>query len=219
MVAWALESLAGITYHRIYFIALAQHEEEYGVVDLLHRLAGSRAEVMLLDEVTEGQLCTVLAAREAIDQDQDVLIVSADTLVLSDLGRDISGRARDCRGIISVANVPGDRWSFARTDEKAGRVVEVAEKVRISDHASTGMYYFASGHELVATADQMIRSKEKTLGEYYVMPIYQRYLQRGWRVDIAAATQFWDMGTQDGLRLFEKRLAAAPRRRHLGSQG
>jgi dTDP-glucose pyrophosphorylase len=208
MVGWALESLAGIAYRKIYFIALAEHEREYGIVETLRGVAGPEAEVLLLDDVTEGQLCTVLAARDALDEDEGVLVASADTLVVSEFGRDISDRAVDCRGIISVADMPGDRWSFARTDSRTGRVVEVAEKVRISDHASTGMYYFASGRELVSTAEDLIRAQEKTRGEYYVIPVYQRYVRRGWPVDISIASEFWDMGTPEGLKIFENRFAS-----------
>jgi UDP-N-acetylglucosamine diphosphorylase / glucose-1-phosphate thymidylyltransferase / UDP-N-acetylgalactosamine diphosphorylase / glucosamine-1-phosphate N-acetyltransferase / galactosamine-1-phosphate N-acetyltransferase len=84
-----------------------------------------------------------------------------------------------------------------------GRVLEVAEKVRISDHASTGLYYFASGRELLTVADEMIAKQEMTNGEYYVIPVYQKYIQRGWRVQIAIASEMHDMGTPEALAAFE----------------
>ena len=46
-------------------------------------------------------------------------------------------------GWIPCFPAPGDGWSFARLDD-AGRVVELREKVRISDHATVGLYWFAS---------------------------------------------------------------------------
>ena len=101
--------------------------------------------------------------------------------------------------------MPGDRWSFARTDE-SGRVVEVTEKVRISEHASTGIYYFANGHQLVAIADEMIAHNERTRGEFYVMPVYQKYFERGWRVEISEASAMWDMGTPEALETFRSHL-------------
>ena len=78
-----------------------------------------------------------------------------------------------------MVRAPGDRWSFARTDA-SGRVVEVAEKRRISELASTGLYYFSHADELVATAREMFANGETTRGEYYVMPVYQKYIARGW---------------------------------------
>lgn len=207
MVAWALESLQGLAYSQIIFVALAEHEAQYGVSALLRSFAGPSAQVILIDGVTAGQLCTVLAARALIDSDEDVLIASSDTYVVSNLVQDIAKRATDCRGMISVVNLPGEHWSFARTDS-AGQVVEVAEKTRISDHASTGLYYFASGSEFVQVADEMIRNQEKTRGEYYVIPVYQKYIQRGWQVGISLATQVWDMGTPVALAAFGQHLSS-----------
>lgn len=206
MFAWALRSLDGLAYRRIVFVALAEQEAHFGVTSLARRYAGDRAEVVLLDEVAEGQLCSVLAARDYFDHDEDVLIASSDTYVRSNLARDIARCGPACHGLISVIDLPGDRWSFARTDE-SGAVVEVAEKVRISDHASTGLYYFAQGRRFVETAEAMIANQEKTRGEYYVIPVYQKYIDRGLGVELSVAQTMWDMGTPEALAAFERHLA------------
>ncbi|MDL1894825.1 hypothetical protein FBQ82_00995 [Anaerolineae bacterium CFX7] len=203
MLAWALRSISKLEYDKIIFIALAEHETTYGLRKWLTHALGARHELLLLDDVTEGQLCTVLTARDLINDDEDVLIASADTYVVSALENDIAHRAVECHGIISVADLPGDRWSFARTDA-AGQVVEVTEKVRISNHASTGLYYFSHGCELVQIGQEMIRNGEKTRGEYYVIPVYQKFIQRGWRVNISIADEMWDMGTPEALARFEE---------------
>jgi len=208
MVYWAINSLIEIPHTEIIFIALKEYEHDYQVSTLLRGIVPGPQRLILLDEITQGQLCTVLAARDQIATDEDVLIASADTCILSNLSWEIAHKALDCKGIISVADMPGDRWSFARTDEN-GRVVEVAEKVRISNYASTGLYYFSNGREFVKLADEMIDNGEKTRGEYYVIPLYQKYIQRGMRVDISQSRQMWDMGTPDALDLFEKHLAAS----------
>ena len=204
MLAWALESLANLSYTQLIFVALAEHEDYFGITSVVSELAGPQAEVILLDAVTEGQLCTVLAAQEFIDCDEDVLIAASDTYVISDLGTDISRRHPECQGMISVANMPGDRWSFARTGSD-DRVVEVAEKVRISDHASTGLYYFSNGRTFVSVAQGLIASGEKTSGEYYVIPVYQNYIDQNRRVDISIAREMWDLGTPEALSQFEER--------------
>jgi len=212
MFAWALRSLDGLAYRRIVFVVLAEQEAHFDVTSLVRRYAGDRAEVVLLDEVTQGQLCSVLAARDYFDSDEDVLVASSDTYVRSNLARDIARCRPACHGLISVADLPGDRWSFARTDE-SGAVVEVAEKVRISDHASTGMYYFANGRRFVETAEAMIANEEKTRGEYYVIPVYQKYIDQGLRVELSVAQAMWDMGTPGALAAFERHLAdQAPER-------
>jgi UDP-N-acetylglucosamine diphosphorylase / glucose-1-phosphate thymidylyltransferase / UDP-N-acetylgalactosamine diphosphorylase / glucosamine-1-phosphate N-acetyltransferase / galactosamine-1-phosphate N-acetyltransferase len=205
MIAWALESIANIQASQIIFIVLREHEERYKVTSMLRDLVDTSLEVVLLDSVTEGQLCSVLAAREFIATDEDILICSSDTNIVSDLWKDINNRSADCHGIISVADLPGNRWSFARTD-KDGQVVEVAEKVRISNHASTGLYYFSHGRELVVVADEMISQNAKTRGEYYVIPVYQKFIERGWLVRTSVAEGMWDMGTPEALSKFEEHI-------------
>jgi choline kinase len=209
IIAWALESLKGVSYRRLVFVALEEHERRYGVSRELREIAGRDAEVILLPEVTAGQLCTVLAARDIIDIDEDVLIASSDTLVISDLGDDLLRREPDCHGTISVADMPGDRWSFARTGAD-GRVLEVAEKVRISDHASTGLYHFSSGRELVQAGEAMIRERGTTGGEYYVIPAYRTFLEKGWNVSISRSREMWDLGTARAAAAFEARRGIRP---------
>jgi NDP-sugar pyrophosphorylase family protein len=205
MVYWALKTLETIPCGRVIFVALAEHEAKYQLSKRLRACTQSPTTFVFLDQVTEGQLCTVLAAARYLDTDEDVLIASSDTAVVSDLARDISNRARDCHGIISVADMPGDRWSFALTDD-SGRVIRVAEKVRISDLASTGLYYFSSGRELVGLGRELIAAGERTRGEYYVIPVYQKLIGRGGRVEVSRATEMWDMGTPEAKAAFEAHL-------------
>ena len=54
MFTWALRSLDGIAFSRIVFVVLAEHDAQFGMRDLVRRHVGDRAEVVLLDEVTEG---------------------------------------------------------------------------------------------------------------------------------------------------------------------
>lgn len=212
MVQWALESISGIPSSEIVFVVLAEHEEHHRISEVIRDWAGGRKAVVLeIAEVTEGQLSTVLAARDLIQGEEDVLVASCDTFVRSELGSSIADRSPSCRGIISVARKAGEHWSFARTDPN-GQVVEVAEKRRISDLASTGLYYFSNGREFVSVADEMIARDERARGEFYVIPVYQRYVDRGWRVDIDIADDAWDMGTPKGAVTFERHLIAHRRR-------
>jgi len=204
MVLWALESLKGVTVSKYVIVALKEHEEHFGIQKLITRHISGKVEFVWLDLVTEGQLCTVLAAKDFLDVNENVLIASSDTLVQGNLGKDIANSNWD--GVISVANLPGDQWSFARTDS-AGKVVEVAEKKRISDHASTGLYYFRKVSTLIEHGERMINNQEKTRGEYYVIPVYQKMIESGYSIGISHASAMWDMGTPEAKANFEKYLA------------
>lgn len=203
MVIRAIRSLEGMRVSKYVFVVLREHEEQYGVKKLISGVIPT-AEFVMLEDVTEGQLCTVLAARQFLSEEEDVLIAASDTFVESTLADTIRNSQYD--GIISVTDLPGDHWSFARTNEN-GEVMEVAEKKRISNHASTGLYYFRKAKNLLNIGDQILAKQEKTRGEYYVIPVYQKMIEAGQSIGISQAKAMWDMGTPEAKANFEKYLA------------
>ena len=205
MFSWALRSLENINFNRLVIIGLREFETTYKITKLLREHVKGNYELILIPEVTEGQLCTVLKAKSYIDHDDGVLITSSDTWVVSSIGMDIQNIKSTCKGLISVKNMQGDQWSFARTDQ-FGKVVEVAEKTRISNYASTGLYFFRSGKELVALGEEMIHDNQRTRGEFYVIPVYQKFIDRGDHIGISEASQLWDMGTPQSKSKLEEHL-------------
>ncbi len=201
MLHWALKSVETVPHRMLVFVMLREHEEEFGILDRLTTMLSVPFEAVLLDKVTEGQLCTVLTAREFFKPDEGVLVSNCDTYTQSNIGAEIQNLPGRVHGLISVADLPGDRWSFARTED-SGKVVEVAEKERISNHASTGLYYFSHASEFLDYADSMVEEQDRTKGEYYVMPLYGRYLRDGKDIRISIAEKMWDLGTPEALQEF-----------------
>src|SRR5262245_5078352 len=105
MLYWALRSLDGIDRSEIIVVALQDHERRWGVTNVVRELVSPAVRVVLLPDVTEGQLSTVLAARDHLNTDEDVLVASSDTYIVSELGGTIKRRDPACRGIISVADM------------------------------------------------------------------------------------------------------------------
>jgi NDP-sugar pyrophosphorylase family protein len=209
MLLWALEGLMDMDFSQLILVVLAEHEAQFGVSEMVARhfskrlgLAENALQVITIPDVTEGQLCTVLAAKSLIDNSEDVLVAASDTFIKSNLAKDILAKPADCAGIISVVDLPGEQWSFACTDE-TGRVVEVAEKRRISNHASNGLYYFSKGSDLVLWGEEMMRRDERTRGEFYVIPVYQKLIESGRFIRISHASEVWDLGTPEAKSQFE----------------
>lgn len=206
MFSWALQSLDGLPLSHLVVVLLKEHEQAFGVSHLFKKYwRASAIDFILLPEVTQGQLCTVMEAEPFFRDDQPLVIAASDTLVRGNLAHDIAHQPAGSAGLISVAYLPGDRWSFAKTDEN-GKVVQVAEKVRISDHASTGIYFFNRCDYLRKYARQILDNQEKTKGEYYVIPVYQKMIDAGLWVGISQATEMWDMGTPEAKAAFEQYL-------------
>jgi NDP-sugar pyrophosphorylase family protein len=200
MFIWAIESLNGMDFSEIIFIALKEHEIQFGLSELMNKFVKVPFQLVLIGEVTEGQLCTVLAAKPLIHTSESLLIIASDTLIEGDMLADLA-KGEDIDGIISVMYLPGEQWSFAKVDSD-GKVIEVAEKTRISDWASTGMYYFKSGANFVQEAERLINRNERTRGEFYIMPLYQKLIDSGLNIRISKAENMWDMGTPEALAQF-----------------
>lgn len=203
MFTWALKSLKKVDYRLLIIIALDEHEKEYHLSKLINTNCDKRTVLLTIPKVTDGQLCTVLTAKEMINTEEDILIMASDSYIVSNIGTHINNLSSECKGLISVINLPGDKYSFAKVDE-SGKVIKVAEKLRISNHASTGMYYFKSGKEFVEIGEGMIANKELTKGEYYVIPVYQKMIENGKTIEISEANEMWDLGTPEAKSFFEE---------------
>ena len=203
MLYHAYQSVKNVPFEKVIFIALKEHELTYGVSKIIKEQIVTDFELILLDDITEGQLCTVLTASHFFKENQAILIASSDSLIESNIAEEVKTSQAD--GIISVINLPGEQWSFAKTDEH-GKVIEVAEKTRISDYASTGIYYFNDAIRFEQHAKRLIQQKETTKGEYYIMPLYNKYIVEGAQIELSHAKAMWDMGTPEAKLKFEKYL-------------
>lgn len=203
MYAWAVDGLPLKLARRLIFLCLEEHLADGTLErDIERRYALLRPTIVPVREVTQGQACTVLLAQELIENDDALLIYNADTYCPTTIGRLIS-RDGTCDGILDVFSAPGDKWSFARIDE-AGRVLETAEKKRISEWASTGLYWFRHGREFVRHASAMIDAGERSNSEFYVAPVYNRLIEAGLKVCANIIQEIWVLGTPEDLDNFER---------------
>jgi hypothetical protein len=87
---------------------------------------------------------------------------------------------------------PGDGWSFARIDA-LGRAQELREKVRISPHATVGLYWFASAAAYIRTYHEFFGRGGEEMGERYVAPMYNHLIAAGGHVHVSLL-DFDDVG-------------------------
>lgn len=202
MYAWATESLPLTLAERLVFLCLREHLDGLGLdADIQERYGHDHeVHVVPIETVTEGQACTVLLAGELIDDDRPLLVFNADTYMRAPLDH-LASLPDDVDGVFGVFRAPGDKWSFARTDAE-GRVVETAEKRRISEWCSTGLYHFRRGRDFVRHAEAMISADDRTNGEFYVAPVYNRLIANGAHIRIAEAEEVWALGTPEDLEHF-----------------
>jgi dTDP-glucose pyrophosphorylase len=183
MIRLVIANLAPAVPHRFIFICQREHYVAYGLDRLLPQWTVD-PQVILLDGVTEGAACTVLAARALIDNDDPLMIANSDQYVaasIDDYLNDMSERGLD--GLIMTMTANDPKWSFAATTPE-GLVTKVVEKEVISEDATVGIYNFAHGSDFVAAADEMIADNERVNGEFYVAPVYNRMVASQHRIGI-----------------------------------
>lgn len=85
-------------------------------------------------------------------------------------------------GYVEVFRGQGNHWSFVRPAEGAGqRAAEVAEKVRISDLCSTGLYHFRNVGMFRDLYAPIAAKDPASLqgGERYIAPLYNDAIRAG----------------------------------------
>ena len=135
-----------------------------------------------LDQLLPGQLATSAAAIDALLQehphcrDLTLLIHNCDT----------GFQWCDALGLVEgFASMPvfeadGDHWSFGQPDpENPAQAIAIAEKRRISNLASIGLYGFRSAGQFLTRARAQLASGPTVKGEHYIAPMLQAALDAG----------------------------------------
>ena len=162
--------------HRFIFICQKEHYEKYDIYNILKNTTENKFEIIQINGITEGAACTVLTAMRFINNYDNLLIANADQFMETDINDFIEeARKRDADGLIMTFKASHPKWSYARTDND-GKVIEVAEKQVISDHATVCLYYFKKGSDFVKSAQSMIEKDIRFNNEFYVCPVYNEMI-------------------------------------------
>lgn len=72
--------------HKFIFICQNEHIKKYGLKELLQRLDDD-VEIIGIDGITEGQVCTVLKAEPLIDNDSPLMTANSDQFIDFDINK------------------------------------------------------------------------------------------------------------------------------------
>lgn len=159
-----------------YFIALQEH------LDLgLDSYLRQHGTIIPLNFVTEGAACTTLMAMKYIDNDHPLVIANCDQYLDWDFDEYLT-HAEKVDGSLVVFNSTNPHHSYALVKQK--KVVEVAEKVVISDKACAGIYYFKQGKDYIYSVVQMVAKNIRTNNEFYIAPCYNEMIEEGKDINV-----------------------------------
>lgn len=146
-----------------------------------------------------GQLYTVMEAIGHLKEDTGIIVANSDNIVEED------GWVRRWIQKIEKENPDGSiclmwgnhpKWSYARIAN--GTIVETAEKVPISEHATCGYYYFKNKTILRRAAEKALSDDANRVNnEFYLCPIYNDIIKEGGVVMPYWLNNFVGLGTPE----------------------
>ena len=169
--------------HHFTFIALKDHLDFLGMSDTLNRIAPG-CSIITVNDVTEGAACTVLLAKEIINNDNELMIANTDQWVDTDIDDYLDVLIQDgSDGLIMTMTARDNKWSYVGFDN-FGNVTELVEKQVISNEATVGIYNFKHGKDFVFAAEEMIKQNLRVNGEFYVAPVYNHLISLGHKLSV-----------------------------------
>ena len=203
MIQWVLDSLN--LRGRYIFLIQSEHQKKYNIKSVL-KILQPNCEIIEIDGLTEGAACTVLLAKQLINNNNPLIIANSDQYIKWNSSKsmyEITSKKYD--GAILTFDSIHPKWSYSKSDRN-GFVKEVAEKKVISKEATVGVYYWKHGKNFVRYAEQMIKKNKRVNNEFYVCPVYNEAISDNKKITSIRVQQMIGMGTPEDLRNFEKKI-------------
>lgn len=166
------------------------------------------SKVVSVPDDTAGAACTALLGIEHINDEEYLLILSANQLVDVDfleVTEIFKQKGYDAGTIIFDSIHP--RYSFVKLDEDE-MVSEAAEKKPISRNATAGVYWFKQGSDFVRAAMQMIRKDASIDDSFYICPSFNQLILEQKKVGVYRINNedYHPLKTDRQVQLFEHHL-------------
>jgi len=180
------------------YIVQKEHRKKYNL-DALLALITPNCKIVEVDGLTEGAACTLLLAKEYINNQNPILISNSDQYIEWDSNEFFyKMNESNADGGIVTFKATHPKWSFAKLDE-LNNIMEVAEKKPISDNATAGFYYWKHGSDFINYAEQMINKNIRVNNEFYTCPVYNEAIQDGKVIKNFKIEKMWGLGTPEDL--------------------
>ncbi|MCX6709721.1 MAG: glycosyltransferase family 2 protein [Candidatus Woesearchaeota archaeon] len=201
MFEWALSTLRDFFNCNFIFVALDLPKNAEFINEKCETLGIKKRKVILLKEPTSGQAETALKAEQAeLNPDEPIIIYNIDTYVEQG-----EIKKEDIKGDGWIPSFPakGAHWSFVEFDRNM-RLKKIAEKERISEFGTIGLYYFKSFSLFKHSVNEYYKKNSHI--ERYVAPVYNELLKGNKEVyvKLIPSEKVHVIGTPDELAAFEK---------------
>ncbi len=205
MIVRVLENLNVDNAHYIIILQKSHLEQEKELCKAIAK--DYNVSFVSVNSLTEGTACSVLHARELINNNTPLMIANSDQIIDIDINNyinDCINRNLDGSILCFTDREKSPKWSFVRMNGEL--ITEVKEKEIISDVATVGIYLFSKGSLFVDSAIDMIVRNDRVNNEFYTAPAYNYAIKNGAKIG-CFLMNFDDMhgiGTPDDLQKYIK---------------
>ncbi len=178
---WSMISLEDFKTEKFIFVVRKEDKSQLFISRKCESLGIEDYRVVELERLTKGQAETVYLAIPYCDGNEAIFIYNIDTYV--EAGQMTIDKITG-DGFIPCFKGDGDHWSFVKLDDHE-KVIEIREKIRISDYCTIGAYYFRTAKMFRDIYDVLyVKNKYLEQGEQYVAPMYNWMIKQGLNVRI-----------------------------------
>ncbi len=160
--------------------------------------------IIEIDELTEGPACTALLAENYVD-DSPLIIVNCDQMIHDfDVNKLVEfSNINNADGVLGAFISTSKKNSYMKLDPQ-GEVIEVKEKIVISNTATNGLHFWKNGHDFIKSAKEMIMNHEKYNNEYYIAPTYNYLVKTGKKILPYFYNLHFPIGTPEDLKKYKE---------------
>ncbi len=199
---WSMLSLSAFFSNRFIFVVRSGFYNRRFIEDKCRNLGVNNIEILELSEVTSGQAASAFLADPLILPSSPIAIFNIDTYIAS-FNINLSSMVLH-DGFLPVFTAEGSKWSFIKVDSN-NRIVDVVEKVRVSNLATIGFYYFKTweifSHYYLNYSELIIMASN----ESYIAPLYKYMLADGLDIgySILPTESVHGLGTPEDITSFD----------------
>lgn len=199
IIDYSFDSINIEDYSKVIFVVLREYITNFHVDVILKNKFGNNIEIVILDSLTEGSVCSCLAAKNLINNNSPLIIYTLDVFFRPRFSYS-KEYFKNNDGLLLTFSSNSPNYSYAEI--KDGLVVKTEEKKVISNHALVGIYGFSSGELFIKAAERMIEAKLKTNNEYYIAPLYNILIQEDKKILPIPVEKMHVIGTPEEMTFF-----------------
>ncbi|RRD40754.1 nucleotidyltransferase [Leptotrichia sp. OH3620_COT-345] len=165
-----------------------------------------KANFITVKELTEGQACTCLLAKEKINNTEELLIAGCDNGMIINKDK-FEKLKKKCDVIVftyrnneSVLKNP-NAYGWVKINEK-GIITGISIKKAISnnpinDHAIVATFWFKEGRIFIEAAEKMIAENDRVNNEFYVDSVISHVMKLGYDTRVFEIERYIGWGTPE----------------------